>query len=131
MKGHYSTTHFLFSWDISSPPLQFFIQSGPPCCTNGFECSRRRKVCVEIILKIPKETELATRTNKKPTDKINGVGAKPSRGPAFAAKKATCIEQSKQHERDLREREKQRVAQLEKMARIVRVGDAIQNGVDA
>lgn len=93
--------------------------------------SRKERTNLNARAVIAREAELATRTNRKSTDKITRVVANPARGPAFAAKKATAIEQSKLHERDLREREKQRVAQLEKMERIVRIGDAIQHGIDA
>jgi selenocysteine lyase/cysteine desulfurase len=52
------------------------------------------------------------------------------RNTLFFYKKKISIEQAQQHEHNLKEREKQRVAKLEDMMRIVQIGDAIQRGKD-
>ena len=98
---------------------------------NRVSQSRQERAALNARMVMAREAELATRTNKKRTDKIHRVAANPERGPILAAKRVISIEQAKQHERDLNEREKQRVAQLEKMLHIVRIGDAIQHGADA
>jgi hypothetical protein len=90
--------------------------------------SRQERADMKVRVIMARETELATRTNKKRLDKMDGVVANPARD---LASKAISIEQAKQHEHDLQEREKQRVAQLENMMEIVRIGDAIQRGDDA
>ena len=90
--------------------------------------SRKERTESNARMVMAREAELATRTNKKLTDKINRVAAKPTRGPAFSATKIISIEQAKQHEHDLKKREKQRVAQLEEMRQILRIGDSIQHG---
>lgn len=92
---------------------------------NRLSQSRQERAESNARMVIAREAELAARTNKKLTDKINTVAANPARDPAFAAKKVISIEQAKQHKHDLKEREKLRVANLEEMWQIVRIGYAI------
>ena len=71
-----------------------------------------------------REAQLAVHKNHS-IDKIPKTAPTASPKDKEFAKKKISIEQAQQHEHNLKEREKQRVAELEYMMHFVQIGDAI------
>lgn len=73
-----------------------------------------------------REAELANRKNHTVDNASDKARSAPS--DKEFAKKTICIEQARQHGHDLREREKQRISELQRMMDFAEIGDAIRDG---